>query len=1103
MFVGILSATIGLFWFGGPSLALAQADTTGPTISSVAITSDPDDDDSAYADWYDDGVYGIGDGVEVTVTFNENVTVTGSPQLEITIGTNAEDAAYKSTTDSKVVFSYTVASGDNDTNGIAIIANKLTLNGGGIKDAAENPADLAHSALSAQSGHKVDGIRPTITTAPYLVDSSIGTGGVYIIGEKLSARVGFSEEVIAIGAQPVPSLGIDVGGTTRYADFSPIPADDWRDVTLIFTYTVAKGDLDGVAVAANSVGLNGGAIRDAAGNDAVLTHSAVAAEDGETTKTYTVTVTRAATPSKDATLKWLALSGIDIGGGLGDGAYAQIRTSFTASVYYSVSQTTVTPTPNHSAASYVIKLGGVTDADGVITLSVGSNVITIEVTAEDGQATKTYTATVTRATQSAPTTGELPTDDPRVNFRTPIYTHDFVALAFNTPRNRGITGDVIQRYEHDGDSFVSAGDDGRFVNTLDDDLGGSSTAWSYTEAEPGTLYKWVVKLVNSQNATVIETSLTVRTPPEPGSTTLSSDATLSDLTLSGIDFEATDRAFIAPGFHGTVVSYVGRVANSVTETTATPTVNHSGASYVIKLGGVTDADGTVSLAVGGNVITIEVTAEDGVTTRTYTVTVTRVSSSASTDATLRRLVLSGMDFGTFAPGTTSYTAQVANSVTETTVSDFVSHLEASSVVKLGGVTDTDRRISLAVGSNVITVEVTAEDLVTTKTYTVTVTRAASPSTDAALKALTLSGVDYGTFAPGTTSYAAEVANSVLETGVTPAVNHSEASYVIKLGGVIRGLNRVAARVPLSVGSNVITIEVTAEDDSTTQTYTVTVTRAAPPSTDATLRGLTLSVVDFGTFDSTTTSYTAQIANSVTQTTVTQTVNDSGASYVIKLGGVTDADGTVSLAVGSNVITIEVTAEDGLTTRTYTVTVTRAAPPSTDATLRGLTLSVVDFGTFDSTTTSYTAQVANSVTQTTVTQTINHSGASYVIMLSGVTDADGTVSLAVGSNVIAIEVTAEDGLTTRTYTVTVTRAAPPSTDATLSALALNGIDFGAFASGTTSYTAQVANSVTQTTVSPTANDSGASYVITLGGVTDADGVVLLRVGSNVITVEGDG
>ena len=44
------------------------------------------------------------------------------------------------------------------------------------------------------------------------------------------------------------------------------------------TYTVLSGDSDsdGVAVGANAVSLNGGAIKDAAGNDAVLTHDAVA-----------------------------------------------------------------------------------------------------------------------------------------------------------------------------------------------------------------------------------------------------------------------------------------------------------------------------------------------------------------------------------------------------------------------------------------------------------------------------------------------------------------------------------------------------------------------------------------------------------------------------------------------------------------------------------------------------------------------------------------------------------------------------------------------------------------------------------------------------------
>ena len=294
------------------------------------------------------------------------------------------------------------------------------------------------------------------------------------------------------------------------------------------------------------------------------------------------------------------------------------------------------------------------------------------------------------------------------------------------------------------------------------------------------------------------------------------------------------------------------------------------------------------------------------------------------------------------------------------------------------------------------------------------------STDTTLSALTLSDVDFGTFSSGTESYTASVTYSVSQTTVTPAVNDSGASYVIKLDGV----NDSDGTISLVVGSNVITIEVKAEDGDTTKTYRVTVTRAAA-STDARLSGLTLSDVDFGTFSSGTESYTASVADTVPLTTVTPTLNDSEANFVIKLDGVIDSDGAIPLGLGQNVITIEVTAEDDTTTKTYTVTVTRALPPSTDATLKALTLSDVNIGAFSSGTTSYTASVANGVTHTTVTPTLNDSEAIYVVKLGGMTDSDGTVSLTVGSNVITVEVTAEDGSTKRTYSVTLTRAAPVS------------------------------------------------------------------------------
>ena len=1061
---GAFVAIAALFWADGPPSTFAQTDTTAPTISSIAITSDPDENDAdlgAYnlggpgrvsesTNWAS-GVYRIGDEVQVTVTFSENVTVTGSPQLELATDPRNRTAAYESAEGSGVVFSYTVAQGDWDNNGIATSANKLTLNGGSIKDAANNDADLSHNALATQDGHKVDGVRPTLSRL-YFVGNSDGSNGAYTTGGELTIIAEFTERngPIRGSVSGPPQVKLDLGGEEKAAswDYS-LRFNDKRTYVAYFSYVVQEGDLDsdGPAISTNSVELNGGFIRDAAGNDAVLTHSAVTSgtdfivdavaptvssiaitsdpgdddtygtgdkievtvtfsenmslpttiscssdvvhckaelelniggtartaeyqsHDGtEVVYAYTVqagdnddngiaiganrltgqrimdaagkngegindadlshdavaddsehkVVTSGPTKSADATLSGLTLSGVDFG------TFTSGTTSYTASVANSVSQTNVIPTVNHSGAEYVIKLDGATDADGVVSLSVGSNVITVEVTAQDGNTALTYTVTVTR------------------------------------------------------------------------------------------------------------------------SSALSTDATLSGLTLSGIDFGT---------FDSETLQYTVQVASGVTQTTVTPTPNHSEASYVIKLGGVTDEDGTVALSARSNVITAEVTAEDGQTMRTYSVTVTRPASS---DATLEWLDLSGIDIGdgigrrgTYVGNQTSFNASVYHSISQTTVTPTVNHPGASYVVKLGGVEDADGTISLAVGSNVITVEVTAEDDSTTKTYTATVNRAtaSAPTTGELatddppvnLRAIYVSK----TFAGFSLSYPR---NRGLFGWVGQRYEHDGDSFVSSgadsryefsdsddLGGsrldfgdenVEPGARyKWVAMLTNSQGSTVIEASVTVRipPDETTVL-----------SSDATLSDLTLTGMELqktggfhaevAGFASSHLSYAAGVAHSLSQTTVTPTVNHSGmsTSYVIKLDGVTDEDGVISLSVGSNIITIEVTAEDGETTQTYTVAVTRADALSTDATLNGLTLSGVDFGTFASGTTSYTASVANSVSQTTVTPTVNHSGASYVIKLDGVTDEDGTVSLSVGSNVIAVEVTAEDDSTTQTYTVTVTR-----------------------------------------------------------------------------------
>ena len=106
------------------------------------------------------------------------------------------------------------------------------------------------------------------------------------------------------------------------------------------------------------------------------------------------------------------------------------------------------------------------------------------------------------------------------------------------------------------------------------------------------------------------------------------------------------------------------------------------------------------------------------------------------------------------------------------------------------------------------------------------------STDATLSALSLgTGVTLSpTFASDTYAYTASVANSVGEVTVAPTTNHGEADveYLDSSDAALADADSTedGHQVDLDVGDTVFKVKVTAEDDTTTQTYTVTVTRAA-------------------------------------------------------------------------------------------------------------------------------------------------------------------------------------------------------------------------------------------------------------------------------------
>ena len=134
-------------------------------------------------------------------------------------------------------------------------------------------------------------------------------------------------------------------------------------------------------------------------------------------------------------------------------------------------------------------------------------------------------------------------------------------------------------------------------------------------------------------------------------------------------------------------------------------------------------------------------------------------------------------------------------------------------------------------------------------------------------------------------------------------------------------------------------------------------------------------------------------------------------------------GAISLVAGTNTITIVVTAQDGVTTKTLSVAVTRAA--SNNADLSALTLSQGTLSpAFSPSTTSYSASVAHSVTSITVTPAMASIGATATVNGTPVASGSpsGPISLNVGANSVPIVVTASDGTTTKTYSVVITRAA---------------------------------------------------------------------------------
>ena len=266
---------------------MRYAKTLTPTVTGVAVSSDAGADDT----------YVNGETIRITLTFSEAVDVTGTPQIAIDMDPaewGTKQAAYQGGSGStSLVFTHTVAEPNISTQGIAVLADTLALNGGTIQSDGL-AALLSHASLSHDASHKVDwqlseeggasgdsgdsggeqeqSAPPSVTGAS--VASSPASGNTYALGETISVTLTFSEAVDVTGA---PQIAIDLDPAEWGEKWAAYESGSGTS-SLTFTHTVAEPNIStqGIAVLANTLALNGGTIQSAADVDADLAHTGLA-----------------------------------------------------------------------------------------------------------------------------------------------------------------------------------------------------------------------------------------------------------------------------------------------------------------------------------------------------------------------------------------------------------------------------------------------------------------------------------------------------------------------------------------------------------------------------------------------------------------------------------------------------------------------------------------------------------------------------------------------------------------------------------------------------------------------------------------------------------
>ncbi len=506
---------------------------------------------------------------------------------------------------------------------------------------------------------------------------------------------------------------------------------------------------------------------------------------------------------------------------------------------------------------------------------------------------------------------------------------------------------------------------------------------------------------------------------DTGSISDQPEAQLSSLSVSP--------GVLQPAFSSNTVSYEVDVSTTVTSVTVSATPENNTTTMTIN-GAATGAGQGRTVTLGGpgsrTNVTIALTAQSG-SRNTYVVVVNRPASNNSDLSALR--VTPGSLSPAFAPGTSSYTVDVASTVTSVSVVATPEDNTTTMTIN-GAATGVGQGRTVTLGSlgssTSIAIVLTAQSG-SRNTYVVVVNRAESGNSN--LSALRVTpGALSPAFTAGTLTYTADVAATVTSVSVSATKSDSNAEMS---GSLTAGAGTASGQTSIQLGgpgtTTSVSITVTAQNGSQ-KTYHITVERAALASNNN-LAALTMTEGSLAPdFTPSTTTYTTDVATSVTTVTVTATKADSNASMVVNGQGTGSGQGRdIALgAPGSNTsISIVVTAPNG-NAKTYRITVSRAA--SANNNLSALTVSSGDLAPpFSPGVLTYGVNVGNGVANVTVSATKSDPNAvisAFGSVIAAAGDPTGQVNVSVGlgtSTDVILIVTAPDG-SPKTYRITVSR-----------------------------------------------------------------------------------